>query len=98
MNVPLTWLAENCFYCVLFLLIAEIGLLLYIYDFLGSLLLGRCASSLVASSRRMPDLNPPLRGSPLCPYLSAAFLGQLPATRGPQSGSSLSIWGVTLRS
>lgn len=34
-NVPLTWLAENCFYCVLFLLIGT-NVFLYICNLLGS--------------------------------------------------------------
>lgn len=38
MNVPLTRLAENCFYCVLFLLIAQTNSFLYICNFLGSCL------------------------------------------------------------
>lgn len=42
MNIPLTRLVENCFYCILFLLIAQAIFFLHIYNFLSSLFAEMC--------------------------------------------------------
>lgn len=65
--------------------------------------LTRCASFLVASSRRIPFLFLLVHVSPLCPHLPTAVLGQFSARRWPpirelQPLLHMAIMGVTLRS
>lgn len=92
-NVPLTWLAENCFYCVLFLLIGT-NVFLYICNLLGSFY----KVCLFAGVEFQENLGPSPISACLIPLLPVARCWHFSARKWPQSGScSLSfrclLWG-----